>query len=234
MKLTTEQIKQMIVEELRSLMDQEESEYKKLLDELAAEIKQYNFAFLRNSPLFGDLWKMIMKERVRSAVPNMMPYVIEKVIGVWSAFAKKPGDPKWNAKEAVGELKFYLENAQSALEELASANTSHYNFSSDFSSDFRKEHFGGFGFRAVFGKLIKDVNKRLPESKMVKDIPVTLWMGGWRKHLADLVPEYYDFMRAIVEIVPMALEEPDGMLADLLLSGEPESVVQALELFGAL
>ena len=234
MKLTTEQIKQMIVEELRSLMDQEESEYKKLLDELAAEIKQYNFAFLRNSPLFGDLWKMIMKERVRSAVPNMMPYVIEKVIGVWSAFAKKPGDPEWNAKEAASELEFYLENAQSALEELASANTSHYNFSSDFSSDFRKEHFGGFGFRAVFGKLIKDVNKRLPESKMVKDIPVTLWMGGWRKHLADLVPEYYDFMRAIVEIVPMALEEPDGMLADLLLSGEPESVVQALELFGAL
>ena len=53
---------------------------------------------------------------------------------------------------------------------------------------------------------------------MVKDIPVTLWMGGWRKHLPDLVPEYYDFMRAIVEIVPMAIEEPEGMLADLLLS----------------
>ena len=233
MKITTEQIKQMIVEELRSLLEQEKS-YDELLDELAAEIKQYNSAILRNSPLFGDIWKILMEKHVRSAVPNMMSYVIEKVIGVWGAFAKKPGDPEWNAEEAVGELDLYLENARAALEELASANTSHYNFSSDFSSDFRKEHFGGFGFRAVFGRLILDVNNRLPEKLHVKDIPVTLYMDGWRKHLPDLVPEYYDFMRAIVEIVPMAIEEPEGMLADLLLSGEPESVVQVLELFGAL
>ena len=240
MKLSTKQIKQMIVEELRSLMEQEKS-YEELLDELVAEIKQYNAAFIRLSPLFGDLWKILMKKHVRSAVPNMMPYVIKKVIAVWSDHAKKPGSPEWNAKEAVDELKFYLENAQAALEELASANSvsghplaSHFNFSSDFSSAFRKEHFKGFGFRAVFGKLIGDVNKRLPENKMVKDIPVTLYMDGWRKHLPDLVPEYYDFMRAIVEVVPMAIEEPEGMLADLLLSGEPESVIQALELFGAL
>ena len=103
MKITTEQIKQMIVEELRSLMEQEKS-YDELLDELAAEIKQYNSAFLRNSPLFGDIWKILMEKHVRSAVPNMMSYVIEKVIGVWGAFAKKPGDPEWNAEEAVGEV----------------------------------------------------------------------------------------------------------------------------------
>ena len=233
MKLTTEQIKQMIVEELRSLMEQEKS-YEQLLDELAAEIKQYNAAFIRLSPLFGDIWKVLMKKHVRSAVPNMMPYVIKKVIGVWSDHAKKPGDPEWNAEEAVGELEFYLENAQSALNGLKAARPSHYDFSVEFSSPFRKEHFKGFGFGAVFGKLIGDVNKRLPENKMVKDIPVTLYMDGWRKHLPDLVPEYYDFMRAIVEVVPMAIEEPEGMLADLLLSGEPESVIQALELFGAL
>jgi hypothetical protein len=130
MKLTTEQIKQMIVEELRSLMEQEKS-YEQLLDELVAEIKQYNAAFIRLSPLFGDLWKVLMKKHVQSAVSNMMSYVIEKVIGNWSDLAKKPGDPEWNAEEAVGELELYLENAVDALEEFKSANPSHYNFMDD-------------------------------------------------------------------------------------------------------
>jgi hypothetical protein len=233
MKITTEQIKQMIVEELRSLMEQEKS-YDELLDELVAEIKQRKLSYVRLSPLFGDIWKVLMKKHVQSAVPNMMPYVIEKVIGNWTDLAKKPGDPEWNAEEAVGELELYLETAVDALEEFKSADTSHYNFMDDFSSAFRKEHFGGFGYSSIFGKLIGDVNKRLPENKMVKDIPVTLYMDGWRKYLVDLVPEYYDFMRAIVEVVPMAIEEPEGMLADLLLSGNPDSVIQALELFGAL
>jgi hypothetical protein len=233
MKLSTEQIKQMIAEELRSLMEQEKS-YEELLDELVAEIKQRKLSYVRLSPLFGDIWKVLMKKHVQSAVPNMMPYVIEKVIGNWTDLAKKPGDPEWNAEEAVGELELYLETAVDALEEFKSADTSHYNFMDDFSSAFRKEHFGGFGYSSIFGKLIGDVNKRLPENKMVKDIPVTLYMDGWRKYLVDLVPEYYDFMRAIVEVVPMAIEEPEGMLADLLLSGNPDSVIQALELFGAL
>ena len=259
MKLTTEQIKQMIVEELRSLMEQEKS-YEQLLDELVAEIKQYNAAFIRLSPLFGDLWKVLMKKHVQSAVPNMMSYVIEKVIGNWSDLAKKPGDPEWNAEEAVGELELYLENAVDALEEFKSANPSHYNFMDDFSSAFRKEYFGGFGFRAIFGKLILDVNNRLPEKLHVKDIPVTLYMDGWRKHLPDLVPEYYDFMRAIVEVVPEVIAILKGEVsgedeeseeseeskkpkltmeeaiesANLLLSGNPEFVAQGIELIRIL
>ena len=239
MKLTTEQIKQMIVEELRSLMEQEKS-YDELLDELVSEIKQRKLSYVRLSPLFGDIWKVLMKKHVQSAVPNMMPYVIEKVIGDWRREIdniKSMDEPDAvidSAKEAAAELNIYLENAQSSLSDLKSYYPTHYNFSIQFSSAFRREHFKGFGFSSVFGKLIGDVNKRLPENKMVKDIPVTLYMDGWRKYLPDLIPEYYDFMRAIVEVVPMAIEEPEGMLANLLLSGNPDSVIQALELFGAL
>ena len=239
MKITTEQIKQMIVEELRSLMEQEKS-YDELLDELVAEIKQQKLSYVRLSPLFGDIWKVLMKKHVQSAVPNMMSYVIEKVIGVWRwkiANIKSMDEPDVvidSAKEAVAELNIYLKNAKSALSDLKSTSPTHFKFSIEFSSAFRKEHFKGFGFSSVFGKLILDVNKRLPEKLHVKDIPVTLYMDGWRNSLPDLVPEYYDFMRAIVEVVPMAIEEPEGMLADLLLSDNPDSVIQALELFGAL
>ena len=233
MKITTKQIRQMIVEELRSLMEQEES-YEGLLDAMEKESKEGAISYYWRTPSFGKLWKLLMKKHVESAVPNMMAYVIKTVIGNWSDLAPKPGDSGWNAAAAVDELELYLENDKTALEDLNNPKRRHFEFNQDFSSNFRKEHFDDFDYQSVFKKVGADIKERFPNVRKIRGSEVVPYMEGWRRHLPDLVPEYYDFMKAIVEVVPMAIEEPEGMLADLLLSGEPDSVIQALELFGAL